>query len=329
MTPLVTVAVPVYKRLNYVGGAVRSVAAQDYPNIELIVSDNGQNGETLAAIVREHYPKPFVFRRNPQTVTIVEHFNQLVAAASGTYFVLLSDDDYISPEYVSSLVARLEADSQIAVAIGRVETFSEDDERVLQTTDGKALPPALMSFMELIRTWSTYKHRYLSFTTNVSRTAEIRAVGGYPDFDRANGSDDGLLIKLILGRNVAFEARGTFHHRIHNTSYGKAASIDSLALACRQYLHFLRHDPRLKALQQRDPATYNELWQRTSTMVYNTYLGRWRGLYRDQMPVLDWMRAGLALPLHPRFTRDALASIIYRLPGFSNLARHRNAKPIQ
>jgi glycosyltransferase involved in cell wall biosynthesis len=32
MSPLVTIAIPVYKRLHYLEQAVRSVAAQDYPH---------------------------------------------------------------------------------------------------------------------------------------------------------------------------------------------------------------------------------------------------------------------------------------------------------
>ena len=61
--PLVTIAVPVYKRMHFLPNALRSVAAQDYPNIELLVSDNGENGPELQDLVSEHYPRPFSLQR--------------------------------------------------------------------------------------------------------------------------------------------------------------------------------------------------------------------------------------------------------------------------
>src|SRR5580692_8225700 len=105
---LVTVAIPVYKRFDFLPKAIQCVASQDYPHIELIVSDNGQNGARVPDIVRQHYPGPFRFRQNPATVSIATHFNQLLQEATGEYYVVLCDDDEISANYVSELVGVLE-----------------------------------------------------------------------------------------------------------------------------------------------------------------------------------------------------------------------------
>ena len=50
MAPLVTIALPVYRRLDYLPQALESVRAQDYPNVELLLSDNGPNGDRLPAM---------------------------------------------------------------------------------------------------------------------------------------------------------------------------------------------------------------------------------------------------------------------------------------
>lgn len=47
MSRLVTIAIPVYRRLNYLPGVLSAVALQNYDEIELIVSDNGQNGTAV------------------------------------------------------------------------------------------------------------------------------------------------------------------------------------------------------------------------------------------------------------------------------------------
>ena len=74
--PLVTIAVPLYKRMHFLPGALKSIAAQDYPAIEVLVSDNGENGAELRELVAQHYPGSFTFRRNETTVPMSIHFNQ-------------------------------------------------------------------------------------------------------------------------------------------------------------------------------------------------------------------------------------------------------------
>src|SRR5688572_32233840 len=108
MAELVTIGIPVYQRLSFLPNVLRSVNQQDYPNIELIVSDNGINGTAILSILKEHCPRTFKFRQNPQVETMSTHFNQIINAASGKYFMLLCDDDEISSNYVSELVGLLE-----------------------------------------------------------------------------------------------------------------------------------------------------------------------------------------------------------------------------
>jgi len=105
---LVTVVIPVYRRFDFLPKAIQCVASQDYPHIQLIVSDNGQNGTRVPEIVRQHYPGLFRFRQNPVPVPIATHFNQLLREAAGEYHVVLCDDDEISSNYISEMVGLLE-----------------------------------------------------------------------------------------------------------------------------------------------------------------------------------------------------------------------------
>lgn len=44
MHKLVTIGVPIYERLQHLPRVLEIAASQDYSNIELLVSDNGENG---------------------------------------------------------------------------------------------------------------------------------------------------------------------------------------------------------------------------------------------------------------------------------------------
>jgi GT2 family glycosyltransferase len=77
MTKLVTIGISIYDRLTTLPQALLSVASQDYPHIELIVSDNGQNKNKVKEIVEQWSPRPFRFGQNRSTVPISPHYNQL------------------------------------------------------------------------------------------------------------------------------------------------------------------------------------------------------------------------------------------------------------
>jgi glycosyltransferase involved in cell wall biosynthesis len=125
MTKLVTIGIPVYKRLNALSNALQSVAAQDYPHIELIVSDNGTNGTKVRDIVEQWYPRPYRFRQNPVTVVISPCYNQLLESATGDSFVALDDDDTISSNFASELVGVFGRYPDVAVAFARQNIVDE------------------------------------------------------------------------------------------------------------------------------------------------------------------------------------------------------------
>src|SRR4051794_23913033 len=117
MNDVVTIGIPIYKRLEFLPNVLRSVSEQDYPAIELIVSDNGLNGSKVPEIVRRCYSGPFKFRQNPSTATMSTHFNQIIQQASGKYFMILCDDDEISPNALTEMRAVFERSPQGSVSL--------------------------------------------------------------------------------------------------------------------------------------------------------------------------------------------------------------------
>ena len=161
MAALVSIGVPVYKRLSFLPNVLNSVSHQDYSNLELIVSDNGMNGAQLSTIIREHYPGQFKLRQNAQIEPMSTHFNQIINAASGKYFMLLCDDDEISPNYVSELVALLEQNRHASIGLSRQEIMDEGGTVIRCSSDN--VPP-LLSGPDFIRAaWETHQYKYRRF----------------------------------------------------------------------------------------------------------------------------------------------------------------------
>jgi glycosyltransferase involved in cell wall biosynthesis len=307
MAKLVTIGIPVYKRLDYLPQTLNSVNSQDYPDIELIISDNGMNGSKIADIVNTHYSRPYRFRQNPLSVSVIAHFNQIVNEASGEYFVLLSDDDEISPSYVSELFDILECNTKVSVAFSRQEAMDQGG-HIFSSSDENLFP--IMSGGDFIRAWCLYKLGFRCLLTNMARTKDIRMCGGYPDFPRGLHSDDALPLKLCLNNYVAFSQRCVFRYRVYESSLGLSADYRDLAEASKQFLKFLDSDPTIREFASAKPDQWEQLKKYLIKMTWETYFGRWNRRYRKTLPPLQWLRAGFAMPFIPSYYRAVFSTFI-------------------
>ena len=109
---LVTIFVLTYKKFITIYDNLRSIVRQDYPCIELLVSDDGSGNfplegveEFLQANCQENVLKWQVFA-NPKNVGTVRHINFLLSKAHGQLFIPLSaDDEFYNNHVISEIVA--------------------------------------------------------------------------------------------------------------------------------------------------------------------------------------------------------------------------------
>ncbi|GAB4015872.1 hypothetical protein GCM10028773_07200 [Spirosoma koreense] len=107
--PWVSVICTNYNHEAYVGQALQSVVDQAYPNVELIVIDNGSTDQSVARIqsfIQQHPTIQFV--QNPKNLGLNRAFNQGLALASGRYIIDLSADDVLLPGRIAKQTALFE-----------------------------------------------------------------------------------------------------------------------------------------------------------------------------------------------------------------------------
>jgi glycosyltransferase involved in cell wall biosynthesis len=308
MSKRVTVAVPVYRRLEYLPGALRSLVAQDHPDIEILVSDNGGDAAALQEVLDRHCSRPYRLRRNEKSVPMPEHFNQLVEEATGEYFVLLSDDDEISPNYVSALVDVLHRNPDAGYALGRLEVMDEEGATVPREGADEHPPPFIDS-PTFVRMWCRGEYKFVCFVTNLVRTEELRAAGGYPDFPNGNWIDNAVLLKLAVGRKIAFVPEAVFRYRVYESSTGLSATYRELTTAAGGFLRFLDSDPRLEAFSRGHPEEWARMRALLIEMTWKTCRTRWVSLYRHRMSRPAWVRAAFTMPFIPAYYRSVFSSL--------------------
>ena len=107
--PWVTVICTSYNQQAFVAAALQSVITQSYPNVELIVIDNGSTDQTVARIHEIIRPYPAIrFIPNAVNLGLNRAFNQGLALANGQYIIDLSADDVLLPDRIAKQVVFFE-----------------------------------------------------------------------------------------------------------------------------------------------------------------------------------------------------------------------------
>jgi glycosyltransferase involved in cell wall biosynthesis len=116
--PLVSIGMPVYNSEKTIDRALDSLLTQDYPNIEIIVSDNSSTDKT-ADLCKKYAKRDdrIKFNINEKNLGVNANFWIVYKKAVGKHFMWAGGDDYWEPEFIKTLVKELESDPGIGVAL--------------------------------------------------------------------------------------------------------------------------------------------------------------------------------------------------------------------
>jgi glycosyltransferase involved in cell wall biosynthesis len=117
--PLVSIGIPTYSRAEKLERAVSSVLGQTYANLEVVISDNASDDGTEAFCRALCEREPRVrYLRSPVNRGPTANFNTVIDELRGDYAMLLSDDDWLDPDYVATCLAELRRAPGLVLACG-------------------------------------------------------------------------------------------------------------------------------------------------------------------------------------------------------------------
>jgi glycosyltransferase involved in cell wall biosynthesis len=120
LKPLVSVIIPVFNTEKYLGDAIKSVLAQSYSPLELIVVDDGSTdntakvAESFGSFVRYYYQS----NAGPGAAR-----NLGITQAYGDYFAFLDADDLWTADKMKLQWIAFEADPDLDMAFGHIQQF--------------------------------------------------------------------------------------------------------------------------------------------------------------------------------------------------------------
>lgn len=137
---LVSVVVPVYNVEQYVGHCVESLLNQTYPNMEIILVDDGSRDQSGAVCDRYGQKDRRIVVIHKKNGGLSDARNEGIRRASGKWITFVDSDDYVHPEYVRVLHRNI-TESGAEISVCQFVRESADRERAAwEGKENKAIP---------------------------------------------------------------------------------------------------------------------------------------------------------------------------------------------
>lgn len=124
----VSIVIPTFNRAVYVEEAISSALAQDYSDLEVVVSDNASTDNTEMVAKAFAWDPRVRYFRNEENVGMVRNWQKAVFGyATGDWFLLLSDDDILTNKhFISQAVEVIKASQNVTVVYSNSYIYDED-----------------------------------------------------------------------------------------------------------------------------------------------------------------------------------------------------------
>ena len=122
---LVSVVIPVYNMEDYLEETVNSVLQSTYPNIEIILMDDGSSDKSplIGKKLSEQHPSIFFYSQTNKGVAAAR--NHAISLAKGEYIFPLDSDDILANEFLENAVKVLDNNHDVKVVYAK-EIFIGD-----------------------------------------------------------------------------------------------------------------------------------------------------------------------------------------------------------
>ena len=135
-TPLVTALVPTYNGAEFITRTLDSLAAQTWPELEILIGDDRSTDDTLGVVRRfaaDHANTRIVERDT--NLGWLRNSNDLMARAAGELMFFAFHDDVVAPTYVEELVDALRTNDRAVLAFSDMRVHEVDGRSELQVFD--------------------------------------------------------------------------------------------------------------------------------------------------------------------------------------------------
>lgn len=230
--PLVSVCIPAYNSESTLGETLETVLAQDYPRLDIVVSDNHSTDRTKTIVkkyaergVRYCTPnlRPEWAANLPSYIGAYINTNFVLSQGRGDYLCLYHSDDLYEPSMVRKQVEVMEEHLQVGAVFTMARTIGEDS-RPIRMGSYK-LPDELrglltFDFPTLLN--AVLVHFNFLFSSSVMiRRSVMKQMGGFKERLFLTSSDLEMWLRISRqGHEIAIIDQPLLKYRISRRQFG-------------------------------------------------------------------------------------------------------------
>jgi len=172
--PLVTVIIACYNHGPYIEQSIQSVLNQTYPNIELLVIDDGSPDDSAERIQRLQQIHGFDFRVQ-QNQGLTNTLNGAISRAKGSLIVPFGSDDIMMPDRIAVQVAHMAGKPEVGICAGNIELIDADGNLYPEKRQRRDVPFRRLDFEDMF----LERKPYPPAPTLMIRREALDKVGGF------------------------------------------------------------------------------------------------------------------------------------------------------
>lgn len=122
MKPKVSVIIPVYNCEKFIRDAIQSVVEQTYPNLEIIVADDGSVDNTKNQVIN-YFPSVSYYYQKNKGVAAARNLG--LQKSTGEYIAFLDSDDVWLPDKISKQMEQIDNNPEIKIVHTNIKVKSD------------------------------------------------------------------------------------------------------------------------------------------------------------------------------------------------------------
>ena len=244
--PKVSVVTPTYNMAHYLPQALDSALGQDYPDMEIIVLDDGSTDNTAEVIERYEGRVRYV---PVQHIGLACAYNRLTALSTGDYIQVLDADDALLPGALSRSVAALEKYPSAGFAYAAATVIDQDGRPY-----GRRLAPEWIARAGLATSKEAFRALlsgcHVTHSTAMIRRSVLEDVGPY-QAESVPGEDWDMWLRIVSRYDMFYVSETGALYRTHPASITSSYRCDDVYRSHRYTIERIFADPKFRYASMR------------------------------------------------------------------------------
>lgn len=237
--PLVTIVAISYNQEKFVIDSLNSIKGQTYPNIQLIIADDGSKDGTKKLIenwIIENNSSA-IFLNHPVNMGVTKNLNSALPYIKGEYYQFLGCEDEMMPNKIAKQVQLLQQNKQFSIVYSDMQRMSPNGE-VDNLTHYQALT------YNIPRSGDLYKHLiercFVATPTALMKIEVLEEIGG--DNENMEINDHDFWMRASKKFKFLYDASVTMKYRVMPESLSNKQGI--IKFKNRFLLYYFNYDKR-------------------------------------------------------------------------------------